>query len=144
MSALTDLLARDPDARRCMRVFAARGDWTVDDLIACYSSRDLARALHVPFGENERSFEEREPSDDELLAGLNALMGTERAPKIVATAAGAITTTELGPPPETSEPRYVLVPEDLISSIERSYAAISQDGERDFEEKLYAWLAEGS
>jgi hypothetical protein len=168
VSGLDDLLGRDLDARRCLRVFTDRSGWELDDLLACYGSADLAAAVGIPF---------EEPDDDRLLAAFSALVGDdveeryiEQAPEPGVSTDGLdetdrrwyaeltgmtspersfegetepeSRTTEFGPPPDVPAER-VLVPEGLAASIDESYAVVSHWGFAT-DKDLADWLAEAT
>lgn len=158
MSDLDDLLG-DPETRECWEtVVTGQRPTTMDSIVACYgspgtarlSSADLARAYGLPFKDAERNFSEAEPTDDQLLAGLNRLLGVtpdaatdEPSRSEPVAEVSTSVSTDFGPPPE----ELIAVPEDLVRSIERTYAEVSRHGfltERDFEERLYAWLSRES
>ena len=56
-------------------MFTDRSGWTIEDLACCCGSRDVAKAVGIPFERPARRFEEA--SDDHLFAQFEALVGDD-------------------------------------------------------------------
>ena len=56
-------------------MFTDRSGWTIEDLVCCYGSRDVAKAVGIPFERPARRFDE--PDDDRLLVAFSAFVGDD-------------------------------------------------------------------
>ena len=139
----TPIEPTDVGAERCLR-FLLNGEGDLDDFIeGCY-------------GEPTAETEEREFSSDEqgMYAALSAMMdvaprapGRSYAENVERSVTSLDLAVALGIPFHDPETGTYVLPRAVVETVNTSYAEIAKAGyltERDFEEKLYAWLSESS
>ncbi len=139
------LLDQDPELRACLGALSGEEPATLDAYLGCY-------------GEPTAETEEREFSSDEqgMYAALSAMMDVApRAPgrsyaeteDVERSVTSLDLAVALGIPFHDPETGTYVLPRAVVETVNTSYAEIAKAGyltERDFEEKLYAWLSESS
>jgi len=141
------MLDEDAGLGRCLAALTGQKPATLTDIEECY--HDVEPPDNV---------EEREFSSDEqgMYAALSAMMDiAPRAPgrsyaeteDVERSVTSLDLAVALGIPFHDPETGTYVLPRAVVETVNTSYAEIAKAGyltERDFEEKLYAWLSESS
>ncbi|MBA3377168.1 MAG: hypothetical protein H0U00_15375 [Actinobacteria bacterium] len=130
------LLDEDAGLRGCLAALTGQKPATLDDFVACYGDEE-------PTDAEQRMYEEL----SEMTGVPMRPTGEARALDVERSVTSLDIAVALGIPFHDRETGTRVLPRDVVETVNTSYAEIAKAGyltERDFEEKLYAWLSESS